>query len=239
MKPVLLLFLLAPAAVAGCGNAGTGSPPFTPSVGYGGFEPMGVSPDPAVDSARISIEEAMAVDCEGARWAMLRRVTVDFATGEVTSGEVVDIPRGTYCGLELAVAACADPDLCPTVAPDAIAIDGSRRVDAADVIIRDVDPTDVGLVGEPFELGPEERGVLLALDLNTLVASLAITTALIDAGDGAVHIDAGRNAGRLLDLRDGLRNALSLRRDLDGDGVLGPEELMAAPLAAPEAPPAP
>lgn len=225
-----LACLIALVSLPACFGTETGNPPFAPEVGYGGFEPMGLAPDPTVDSARVAMDEVAAVDCEGARFPMLRRVAIDFTSGLASVGESLEIPSGTYCGLEIAVAACSDPDLCRVVAPESVNIDATRRTDAASVVVRDAERLEVSLEGEPFELGPDEGGVLIALDLNALVAGLSIGTAPTDP-EGVVRIDATNDPTRLDAVRAGLRGGLSLRRDLDDDGILDREELLDPPLA--------
>lgn len=226
-----LACLIALASLPACFGTETGNPPFTPEVGYGGFEPMGLAPDPTIDSARVAMDEVAAVDCGGVRFPMLRRVAIDFTSGLASVGEALEIPSGSYCGIDVTIAACSDPELCRVVAPESVTIDATRRADAARVVIRDADRLEVSLEGEPFELGPEAGGVLIALDLNALVAGLSIGTAPTDP-EGVVRIDATSDPTRLDAVRAGLRGGLSLRRDLDDDGILDREELIDAPLAA-------
>lgn len=232
----LALSLAALAAAPSCGGTETGNPPFAPELGGGGYEPMGLTPDPVLDEARVAFEEGTLETCDGARHRLFRGGVIDFVGATVTFTEVFEVPPGAYCALELLIAACDDPDLCRTVAPDSIAIDGTRTTDDARIEIRDATPMDVRLVGT-FDVTPELGALLVAVDRSTLVAPLSLGT--IPAVVGVVRIDASTNADRLPALRDGLRSALTLRRDLDGDLALDTEELTTVPLAEPEGAPAP
>ena len=232
-----LLSVLALAGIApSCGGTETGNPPFAPELGGGGYEPTGLTPDPVLETARVGFEEGTLETCDGARHRLFRGGVIDFVSASVTFAEVFEVPPGAYCALELLIAACDDPDRCRTVAPDAITIDGTRTTDDARIEIRDAAPIDARLVGD-FEVLPELGALLVAVDRSTLTAPLSLGT--IPAVSGVVRIDAATNADRLPLLRDALRSALTLRRDLDGDATLDPEELEAAPLAEPEGVPAP
>ncbi|MDQ3031051.1 MAG: hypothetical protein M3Y87_01435 [Myxococcota bacterium] len=236
MRRSIAVLALALAALPSCGGTETGNPPFAPGLGAGGYEPMGLLPDPELGVARVALEEGTLEACDGARHPLFRRGVIDFATGDATFAEVFEVPAGAYCAIELLVAACDDPDLCRTVAPDAITIDGTRTSDGAAIEIRDAMPIDVRLVGA-FDVEPGLGALLITLDRSTLMAPLALGT--IPAIDGVVRIDASTNADRLPALRTALQSAITLRRDLDDDLVLDPEELTAPPLAEPEAPAAP
>lgn len=234
MRPSRAILL---AAFASAACSGSGAALEMPAVGFGSFEPMGVSSDPSVDFARASIEEVLILDCDGARFPLLRRAVVDFVTGRADVEEILPIPVGAYCGMEIVLAACGDPSRCRTVTAEAVAIDGVRRLDGADVQIRDPGPIS-GLVLEGrFEMGAGS-GLLLTLDRTALLAGLGIETLPVDA-DGVVRIGPELRAERLAVLREGLRAATTVRRDLDGDGALDPEELEAPPLAERRDTPAP
>lgn len=220
---------LAIPATPSCFGTETGNPPFAPDMGAGGYEPMGLSPDPAIESALVRVEEATAEDCDGARHPLFRRGVLDFIAGTISFAETFELPPGAYCALELRVAPCVDPALCRTTTDaNAIAVNGTRRSDAARVELRDMTLVDVRLEGS-FDLAPELGALLIALDRNALTAPLELTT--IPAIDGVVRIDGSTNAERLPALRAALADALSLRRDQDDDAMLDAEELVGPPLA--------
>ncbi|WP_236518008.1 hypothetical protein [Sandaracinus amylolyticus] len=225
---------LAIGAAPSCGGTETGNPPFAPEMGGGGYDPMGLSPDPAIESALIVVEEATLEDCEGAQVPLLRRAVLDAVANQLTVIEPLEIPAAAYCAIELSIAACEDPDRCRTIRqPYSVSIDGLRRADAASIEIRDAERFVVRLEGT-FDVTPDAGGLLLAVDRTLLTPGLELST--IPAVDGVVRIDATTNADRLPALRTGVQSAMTLRRDLDGDGVLDPEEIMTAPLAEPPPP---
>lgn len=219
---------LAGVTMIACGGTETGNPPFAPDVGGGGYDPMGISPDPVVDAALIAIEEATLVDCEGARAPLFAGARLDLIAGELVALRWLEVPAGVYCGLELVIDTCDDPDVCRGVAPDAIAIDATRVADGASVVVRDAARVVVALEGT-FDVAPEAGGLLVAVDRTMLTSSLGL--AALPADDGVVRVDTTSHPDRLPALRAALRGATTLRRDLDGDGRLGPEELAAPPLA--------
>lgn len=220
---------LAIPATPSCSGTETGNPPFAPDMGAGGYDPMGLSPDPAIESALVRVEEATAERCDGARHPLFRGGVLDFTRGTISVVEAMELPPGAYCALELQVAPCADPDTCRTTTEaNALAFDGIRRTDAALVELRDMAVIAVRLEGM-FDLDPELGALLIALDRTLLTAPLGLSS--IPAVDGVVRIDATTNADRLPTLRTALADALSLRRDLDGDAILDPEELTPPPLA--------
>lgn len=221
-------------ALPACFGTETGNPPFAPELGGGGYEPMVIAPDPVLEAARIAIEQASLEDCEGRRVPLFRAGVLDAMGGVLEVREPLEIVPGTFCALELRVAACEDADLCRALAPHAVAIDATRRADGAAIEIRGRDTLDVRLEGT-FEVTPDEGGLLLAVDRAALTAGLSLTT--LEAVDGVVRIDADHNADRLPALADGVRSAITLRRDLDDDGALDPEELDLPPLAAPRTEP--
>ncbi|AKF11156.1 hypothetical protein [Sandaracinus amylolyticus] len=222
---------LALGAAPSCGGTETGNPPFAPDMGGGGYDPMGLSPDPAVESALISVEEAKLEDCEGAQVPLLRRAVLDAVGGQLRVLEPLEVPAGLYCAIELSIAACEDPDRCRTIfAPYAVSIDGTRRADGASIEVRDATRFVVRLEGS-FDVTPDAGGLLLAVDRTLLTSGLSLSS--IPAVDGVVLVDETTNADRLPALRAGLQSAMTLRRDLDGDATLDPEEIMAAPLAQP------
>jgi hypothetical protein len=225
----IALCSLALAALPACSGTETGNPPFAPEVGYGGHDPMGLAPDPVLTRARVAIDEVSIVDCEGGTYPLLRALTVDFVTGETRGGMPLEIPGGLYCELVVSVGACTDPERCRAVDPDALALDGTRR-DGATVRVRDTAPAEITLTGR-WEMSPEAGGVLLALDREALVVGAEIATAVPEMG--FVLINEFDDPARLAAIRAGLAAGLELRRDLDGDSALDPEELDGEALASP------
>jgi hypothetical protein len=216
---------------AGCFGTETGNPPFAPEVGWGGYEPMGIAPDPTLESGTVRVESASLIECgDERRVVFLRAVVFDFVHGTATAGEALEVAEGTYCGVVLEIAPCADPERCRLIAPDAITITGTRRSDGAAIAIHDVSTVEVVLDGT-FDVAPTEGALLFAIDRDALTAGLSISTLALEA-DGVGRIDGDHNTDRLVALHDGLRTATTLRRDLDGDAMLDtPDEITGDPLA--------
>lgn len=200
-------------ALPACFGTETGNPPFAPEVGGGGFEPMGISPDPALDAATITIERGTLLGCMDESGLLFRSGVLDAVGDALTIDEPGAASAGTYCALELRVVE--------------VSIQGTRR-DGATVEIRALEPFVARLEGT-FDVTPDAGGLLLAVDRTLLTSGLSLTT--LPAVDGVVRIDESTNAELLPAVAAATRSAITLRRDLDDDGVLDREELEGPPLA--------
>jgi hypothetical protein len=227
--------LVLPATLAIACGGGAGGVPLTPAIAVAGHADPAVPVDPVPSAIALSIEEVIVLACDGARLPVLRRAHAELVRGELVVDERLTIPPDHYCGLEVVLAGCSDPEACPVVAAESIAVRGRRASDGAMIEARDETPGEIVLIGR-FVLAADAGGLLLAVEHSTLVAGLEVSTLPLER-DGTGRIDAMRNADRLPALREGLRAAMTLRRDANGNGRLDSAELSGEPLAAATAPP--
>lgn len=220
------------AGLSGCLGTETGNPPFAPSVAGESGGQMGIVPRPRLEAGWLALSELTFVPCEG------DGIVVRYEPGALAlhgaqrlEADPVLEP-GDYCGVRFERVAWsgAEPS---ALAGRSLAIDASLA--DSTVHVRSTRTGPLELTGEPFAMSEAGGSLVLFLDESLLFSGLSFADAERDA-DGSVVVSAETNADLLERIEAQLPGALSLYRDVDGDGALSEEELAAGPLATVPAP---
>jgi hypothetical protein len=195
----------------------------------GGLAVVSISALPFAPENAFEVEEA---------WVALRRVDLVPCGDEGTIG-VSDFPADLlnhppvqalyhtglfeYCSVHLEI----EPALLANETEPHAALVHGKRADGVSVEIESNFTTAIDVAGQRFDVSR----VVLGFDLTSWLSGIDLDALEPDA-DGRVLIDSEHDPD-LLDAFDrGLELAPALYRDLDADGLVGPDEL--TPIATPE-----
>jgi hypothetical protein len=205
-------------ALAGCVGTETGNP-YEDDGTFGTDGPMGIAPQPILDSAVLGLEEVTLTGADPGE------------TGCETTAAIFEGPRaldlvreggeplmwtlreGSWCEVGVFLAGEGEA---PTFEATGSLLDGSTlevRLDSA--VEARLSTT------EPFVLA-EGEGLHLILDIERLFAEASLGTAPREGG--VVRIDERSDPERAGAIGAAFAPALRVVRDTNGDGVLDPEE---------------
>jgi hypothetical protein len=227
---VTALLLAAYVGTAACVGTETGNP-YTEMGAFGSTEPMGIAPEPLVGFAGLGLDRVTFLGGEGCDEEL---VAFEGATAVelLGAGEPIalELQAGEWCEVVVGLR---------PVAFDGVEGEHALRVtgellDGATLVASLGVPVEARLTapGGAFELD-EGDGVHFVLDLGRLFATASLGTAPRD-GMNQVIVDEGADPERAVALGESLAPALRVLRDVDGDGVLDPEELDGPTLAGAE-----
>jgi hypothetical protein len=215
IAPALALTIL------GCAGTETGNPPFAPDIEGGVVSATRLRAEFAVASGTLAFRELSLLDCGGRRWTLVQGGTLDLVDGALRGGPSQEVPAQTYCGFVVQLVQDGAT----------LTVDGTRASDGASVRVLLAPAADKEVVlSGVYDVTPEVAPLLLTVEPLALLARLEPETLSV-APDGVAYVDLTRQPERSAHLLEDLGAALTLRRDLDADGMLSEAEKNAEPLA--------
>lgn len=219
-------------ALSGCFGTDTGNPPVTASLVGRSSEPgVAVAPGAApvvVDGAWVSLESVRAV--LGAGCDHVSEPTDADVVGDVVGVvPLAGLPAGESCGVHLVPRAASPlPPGAPAALEGRTLLVTGTRADGApfELTADDVAPVDVA-AGAPFVLSDGE-GAWIAFDVAVWLAGVDLD-AIVLHPDGVARVEPGDPEAP--SLAAGFAASVGVYADAGGDGVFGPDEEAAGPLA--------
>ncbi|MBO6935449.1 MAG: hypothetical protein JJ863_10760 [Deltaproteobacteria bacterium] len=207
---LILPFLLA------CVGTETGNP-YEGDGAFGTESPMGIAPEPILEAGVIGLDAITLTGADVGETGCDTVATIFEGPRVVglTDPErlTMTLREGTWCEVGLSFTAIGAT---PTLSVSGSLIDGSS------LEVQLWEGVDVQLVAtEPFALS-EGEGIHLVLDIDRLFATASLGTAPREGG--TVVIDETTDPERAAAIAASFPPALRVVRDLNGDGVLDPEE---------------
>lgn len=207
--------ILAACAMLACVGTETGNP-YEDDGAFGTESPMGIAPEPILESGALALDRITLVGadvgdtgCDTTRPIVEGPRVLDLirAGGEPL---MLTLHEGTWC--EVGVELAGDPTLAVT----------GRLIDGATLDVELASPIEARLVAtEPFTLA-EGEGIHLILDIERLFVEASLGAAPREGG--VVRIDETADPERAAAIAASFAPALRVVRDLNGDGVLDPED---------------